>query len=55
MLGRYERELSRLRDFVERKGTFTVAGISRELLIDYKAIGKISTLRVTPKPPSKRA
>ena len=36
VLGRYERELARLRDFAERKGAFTVAGITRELLIDYK-------------------
>jgi hypothetical protein len=37
VLGRYERELARLRDFAEGEGAFTVAGITRELLIDYKA------------------
>jgi integrase/recombinase XerD len=37
VLGRYERELARLRDFAERKGIFTAAGLSRELLIEYKA------------------
>lgn len=37
VLGRYERELARLRDFAERKGVFTAAGLSRELLIEYKA------------------
>lgn len=37
VLGRYERELSRLRDFAEHKGVFTAAGLSRELLIEYKA------------------
>jgi integrase/recombinase XerD len=37
VLGRYERELARLRDFAERKGIFTAAGLSRELLIAYKA------------------
>lgn len=37
VLGRYERELARLRDFAERKGVFTAAGLSRELLIEYKS------------------
>src|SRR5271157_2812962 len=37
VLGHYERELARLRDFAERKGIFTAAGLSRELLIEYKA------------------
>ncbi len=37
VLGRYERELARLRDFAERKGIFTAAGLTRELLIAYKS------------------
>jgi len=37
VLGRYNRELDRLRDFAERKGVFTVAGLSRELFIEYQS------------------
>ena len=37
VLGRYTRELARLRDFSERKGVFTVGCITRELLIEYKS------------------
>ena len=37
VLGRYARELARLRDFAEHRGIFTAAGLSRELLIEYKA------------------
>lgn len=37
VLGRYGRELARLRNFAERQGVFTAAGLTRELLIEYKA------------------
>jgi site-specific recombinase XerD len=37
VLGKYARELDRLRVFAEGRGAFTVAGVSRELLIDYQA------------------
>src|ERR1700691_3062666 len=37
VLGKYARELDRLRAFAEQRNAFTVAGVSRELLIDYQA------------------
>jgi site-specific recombinase XerD len=37
VLGKYARELDRLRVFVEARRVFTVAGMSREMLIDYQA------------------
>ena len=37
VLGRYQRELARLRDFAEQKGIFTAVATTQELLIDYKA------------------
>jgi len=37
VLNKYARELDRLRTFAEDRETFTVAGLSRELLIDYQA------------------
>lgn len=37
VLNKYARELDRLRSFAEARRAFTVAGLSRELLIDYKA------------------
>jgi site-specific recombinase XerD len=37
VLNKYTRELDRLRTFAEGRGTFTVAGLTRELLIDYQA------------------
>ena len=37
VLGKYARELDRLRVFAEGRGAFTVAGVSREMLIDYQA------------------
>ena len=37
VLGKYTRELDRLKTFAERRGVFTVAALSRELLIDYQA------------------
>jgi site-specific recombinase XerD len=37
VLNKYARELDRLRTFVEARRVFTVAGLSRELLIDYKS------------------
>ena len=37
VLNKYARELDRLRAFAEARRVFTVAGLSRELLIDYKA------------------
>jgi integrase/recombinase XerD len=37
VLGKYARELDRLRVFAEGRRTFTIAGVSRELLIDYQA------------------
>jgi integrase/recombinase XerD len=37
VLGKYARELYRLRVFVEGRRAFTVAGMSREMLIDYQA------------------
>jgi site-specific recombinase XerD len=37
VLEKYIRELERLRSFAQGKGVFTVAGLTRELLIDYRA------------------
>jgi len=37
VLGKYARELDRLRVFVEGRRVFTVAGLSREMLIEYQA------------------
>lgn len=37
VLNKYARELDRLRVFTEARRAFTVAGLSRELLIDYQA------------------
>jgi len=37
VLNKYARELTRLRIFAEAQKAFTVAGLSRELLIDYQA------------------
>jgi integrase/recombinase XerD len=37
VLGKYARELDRLRSFVEGRRAFTVAGLTREMLIDYQA------------------
>jgi len=37
VLGKYARELDRLRVFAEARRVFTVAGVSREMLIDYQA------------------
>ncbi|MCU1296360.1 MAG: phage integrase, partial [Acidobacteriaceae bacterium] len=37
VLNKYARELDRLRRFTETKGLFTVAGLSRELIISYQA------------------
>jgi integrase/recombinase XerD len=37
VLNKYTRELDRLRVFAEHRGIFTLAGITRELLIDYQA------------------
>ncbi|MGO8793927.1 MAG: tyrosine-type recombinase/integrase [Candidatus Sulfotelmatobacter sp.] len=37
VLGKYARELDRLQAFGEGRGTFTVAGLSLEFLIDYQA------------------
>lgn len=37
VLNKYARELDRLRVFAESRSAFTVAGLSRELLIDYHA------------------
>ena len=36
-LSKYARELDRLKTYAEGRGMFTVAGLSRELLIDYQA------------------
>lgn len=36
VLGKYDRELDRLRVFAEVRGVFTVVGVTRELLIDYQ-------------------
>ncbi|HEX6504422.1 MAG TPA: tyrosine-type recombinase/integrase [Terriglobales bacterium] len=37
VLGKYERELDRLKAFAAGKGVFTVAGLTRELLIEYQS------------------
>lgn len=37
VLGKYDRELDRLRGFAAGKGVFTVAGLTRELLIEYQS------------------
>jgi integrase/recombinase XerD len=37
VLNKYARELDRLRLFAEGRGAYTVAGLSREMLIDYQA------------------
>ena len=37
VLNKYARELDRLRVFAEARNAFTVAGLTRELLIDYQA------------------
>lgn len=37
VLGRYSRELERLEGFAARKSVFTVAGLTRELLIEYQS------------------
>ena len=42
VLGKYAREMGRLREFAEHRGVFTVAGLTRELLIEYQ--GKWDTL-----------
>jgi integrase/recombinase XerD len=37
VLAKYSRELDRLQTFAEKRGVYTVAALSRELLIDYRA------------------
>ena len=37
VLGKYARELDRLQDFAARKNVFILAGLTRELLIEYQA------------------
>lgn len=37
VLGKYSRELDRLRTFAERRGVLVLSGLTRELLIDYQA------------------